>query len=137
MSSQQDRKVSVLVADDDASIRKNVRELLQDGGMRVVGEAVNGDEAVQQCKCLCPEFVVLDISMPLLNGFEAARQIATLSPAPKIIFLTAHDCEEYVGEAFRMGAVAFVRKQHAAFALVEAIKAVLEGKTYISGSPAA
>jgi DNA-binding NarL/FixJ family response regulator len=131
------RDVSVLVADDHSAIRENLRDLLQDSGMRVVGEAADGREAVRLCGQLCPEIVLLDISMPLLNGFEAAQEIAILSPATKIIFLTGHSLKEYVREAFRVGAVAFVTKKQAPLSLVAAIEAVLEGKTYVSDESAA
>ena len=79
--------VSVLIADDYAAIRRYVRDLLDRGGIRVVGEAENGDDAVRLCDQLRPDIVVLDISMPVLGGFAAARQIRELSLETKIIFL--------------------------------------------------
>jgi DNA-binding NarL/FixJ family response regulator len=129
--------VSVLIADDHPAIRRSLRDLLQDAGVQLVGEAANGQEAVRQCERLHPDVVVLDISMPVLNGFEAAEEIAIRCPATKIIFLTGHELEEYVGAAFRVGAVAFVHKQHVVPGIIEAIEAVLEGKSYISGESAA
>ena len=132
--------VRVLIADDHAAVRGAVRDLLQRGGIAVVGEAANGQEALHLYKRLYPDIVVLDISMPLLNGFEVARQLSELSPAAKIIFLTGHASEDLVCEALRagsVGSVAFVCKQHAAFSLMEAIEAVLAGKSYFSGESAA
>ena len=120
----------VLVADDHAAVRRSLRDLLQDGGLRVIGEAADGREAVRLCEHLRPDVVVIDISMPVLNGFEAARAITRVSPVTKIVVLTGHSLNEYVTEAFRLGAVGFVRKQQAAFSLLAAIQAVLQGKTY-------
>jgi DNA-binding NarL/FixJ family response regulator len=129
--------VTVLIADDHAPIRKALREMLQSGGMEVVGEAGNGEEAVHQCERLRPQIVVLDIAMPVLNGFEAAQRIATRSPDTKVVFLTNHATTEHVAAAFRVGGSAFVRKAHVALCLVKAIEAALEGKTYVSGEGAA
>jgi DNA-binding NarL/FixJ family response regulator len=131
------RDVSVLVADDHAEIRKSLRHLLQASGMQVVGEAANGNEAVQECEHLHPQIIVLDISMPVLNGFEAAREIAKNFPATKIIFLTGHVGKEFVGEALRVGGSAFVSKTQASSSLVEAIEAALQGKTYFTGGSTA
>src|SRR5512142_547194 len=124
--------VTVVIADDHASVRKSLRGLLQRSGLQLVGEAVNGEEAVDLCQHFRPQIVVLDIVMPVLNGFDAAQRIAALSPDTKIVFLTSHAVTEYVSEAFRVGCCAFVRKAHAAFCLTKAIEAALDGKTYIS-----
>jgi DNA-binding NarL/FixJ family response regulator len=80
---------------------------------------------------------LLDISMPVLNGFEAAREIAQLSPATKIIFLTGHALGEYARQAFRVGGVGFVSKKQAVRDLTKAVKAALERQTYISGDAVA
>jgi two-component system, NarL family, response regulator NreC len=105
--------------------------------MQVIGEAANGIEAVRECERLRPDIVLLDVSMPELNGFEAAREITRLAPATKIIFVTGHALKEYVREAFRVGAVAFVTKKQAPLCLITAIEAALEGKTYVNGEFAA
>lgn len=123
--------VSVLIADDYAAIRRYVRDLLQGGGIRVVGEAENGDDAVRLCHQLRPNIVLLDISMPVLGGFAAARQIRELSPETKIIFLTSHALEEYVSEALRLGCHGYVLKNHAAQDLLTAIEAVLDGEIVV------
>jgi DNA-binding NarL/FixJ family response regulator len=80
MTAAQRRDVSIFIVDDHAAVRGRLRDLLKYSGMQVVGEAANGKEAVRQCEHLRPQIVVLDISMPVLNGFEAARKILELSP---------------------------------------------------------
>jgi DNA-binding NarL/FixJ family response regulator len=122
-------EVSVLVVDDHAAMRSCLRTLLEDAGMRVVGEAANGVEAIRECAHLHPQIIVLDISMPVLNGFEAAREITEVSPATKIIFLTGHSLGEYAVEAFRVGGAAFVTKRLASCTLVGAIEGALLAKT--------
>jgi DNA-binding NarL/FixJ family response regulator len=129
--------VSVLVVDDHPAIRRSLRKLLHDSGVQVVGEAGDGEEAVRLCERLHPDIVVLDIAMPVLNGFEAAQQIAEGCPDTKIIFLTAHALEEFAKEAFRLGGVGFVAKKQAATGLPAAIEAALQGKTYDSRKSAA
>lgn len=129
--------VSVLVVDDHAPMRAALRKLLQDSGVQVVGEAGDGEEAVRLCEQLRPQFVVLDISMPLLNGFEAAQRIAKGCADTKIIFLTGYALDECAKEAFRLGGVGFVAKKHAASGLLAAIEAALEGKIYDSRESAA
>jgi DNA-binding NarL/FixJ family response regulator len=137
MANARRREVSVLVVDDHAATRRFLTILLEESSMEVVGEAGNGNEAVLLCEQLRPDIVVLDISMPVLNGIEAAREIAKRSPATKIVFLTSHTSEEFAGEALRVGGLGFVYKDHATQDLLEAIDAVLQGKTYISDESAA
>lgn len=128
---QSRREVSILIADDYALVRRWLRDLLQQGGIRVVGEAENGDDAVRLCDHLRPDIVLLDISMPVLGGFAAARQIRVLSPETKIIFLTSHTSEEYVSEALRAGGHGYVLKYHAAHGLLTAIEAVWDGEIVV------
>jgi DNA-binding NarL/FixJ family response regulator len=138
LSRSRGREVTVLVVDDHAAMRKFLTVLLEGRGLHVAGQAANGREAVSLCEQLHPQIVVLDISMPLLNGFEAARRIMDLSFPTKIIFLTGERVtKEYVEEAFRVGGAAFVSKDHAVHDLLEAIDVVLDGQTYISGGSAA
>ena len=136
MSDTRARSTTFLVADDHAGTRKSLAALLRNNRMRVVGEAANGEEAVLLCEQLHPDVAVLDISMPLLNGFEAGRQIAKLSPNTKLIFLSSDAAEEFVREGFRVGGIAFVSKAHAKNDLLKAIEAALQGKTYVSGESA-
>ena len=124
-------EVTVLIADDHALVRRWLRVLLQHGEIRLVGEAENGEEAVRLCDRLRPDIVLLDISMPVLDGFAAARKIRALSPETKIIFLTSHPLQEYVSEALRAGCHGYVLKDHAAHDLLTAIEAVMDGEIVV------
>jgi DNA-binding NarL/FixJ family response regulator len=133
VSNSSGRKVTVLVADDHTMIRGFLTTLLKQSGMQVVGEATNGHEAVRLCEQLRPHIILLDISMPLLNGLEAARHITKRVPSTKIIFVTGHTGQVIVDEALRVGGVGFVCKRNAAHDLLAAIEAVGKGETYVSG----
>jgi two-component system, NarL family, response regulator NreC len=133
VSNSRGREVTVLVADGHEAARKFVAALLQDNGLRVVGEVADGHEAVRLCEQLRPDIVVLDTTLPELNGFEAARKIAKLSPATKIVFLTLDTIKTYAEEALRAGGVGLVFKLRVVPDLLPAIEAALEGKTYFTG----
>jgi two-component system, NarL family, response regulator NreC len=122
----------VLLADDHRIIRDGMKVFLEREGYRVNAEAQNGQEAVRITLRLKPEVVVLDITMPVLNGLEAAREILRSAPATKVILLSMHDESPYVLDALRMGVKGFVTKTHAADDLVHAIREALRGKTYLS-----
>jgi DNA-binding NarL/FixJ family response regulator len=131
------RSVSVLIVDDHAATRKSLIRLLEDSGMRVIGQAANGQEGVRLCEQLRPQVVVLDISMPMLNGFAAAQRIAKISPATRIVFLTSHNLKEYAAEAKRVGGSGFVCKDHAARDLLAVIEAAANGRSSVLGQSAA
>lgn len=97
-----------------------------------MGIASDGRKLVSETVRLKPDAVVLDISMPLMNGFEAARQIRELDPAAKLLFLTQTSDRAYAEAAFALGASAYILKQAAASELVNALHQVLAGKTYLS-----
>ena len=122
----------VLLADDHRIIRDGMKVFLEREGYRVNAEAQNGQEAVRLALRLKPEVVVLDITMPVLNGLEAAREILRSAPATKVILLSMHDESPYVLDALRIGVKGFVTKTHAADDLVHAIREALRGKTYLS-----
>jgi DNA-binding NarL/FixJ family response regulator len=122
----------VLLADDHRIIRDGMKVFLEREGYRVNAEAQNGQEAVRLTLRLKPEVVVLDITMPVLNGLEAAREILRSAPATKVILLSMHDESPYVLDALRIGVKGFVTKTHAADDLVHAIREALRGKTYLS-----
>lgn len=122
----------VLVADDHQIVRQGLRALLEREGFKVVGEASNGQEALQLAQQLHPEVAVLDLAMPVLNGLDTAREIHRLSPKTKTIFLTMHTEQHYILEGLRSGAKGFVMKSHAAEDLVRAIREAARGGTYMS-----
>jgi DNA-binding NarL/FixJ family response regulator len=124
--------VQVLLADDHQIVRDGMKVFLEREGYKVNAEAQNGREAVRLALQLRPEVVVLDITMPMLNGLDAAREILSNLASTKIILLTMHNERSYVLEGLRLGAKGFVTKTHAGEDLVQAIRHSLQGKTYLS-----
>jgi DNA-binding NarL/FixJ family response regulator len=123
----------IVLAEDDALMLNAIRKLL-DGDFEIVGTAGDGSELVRQVARLEPDIVVLDISMPQLNGMEAARQIRQNSPDAKIVFLTQYADRPYIEQAFRMGAAAYVVKQRAASELRNALLQALDGCYFVSAT---
>jgi len=122
----------VLLADDHAIVRNGIKHILVQEGFTVVGEAANGRDAVQMAKELRPDIAILDFSMPLLNGIDAAPQIRDVSPRTKILLLTMYKDEAYVLRALRAGINGYVVKTQAAADLVEAIRSIVHGGLYLS-----
>jgi len=122
----------LLLADDHAMLRDGLRAILTDEGFEVVAEASDGREAVKLCQSLGADVAILDISMPLLNGIDAAREILKSSPKTKIIILTMYTDDRYVLASLRAGIAGFVLKSKAASSLVQAIQAVCKGEVYLS-----
>lgn len=125
------RLARILLGEDQLLIAEALKLLLIEH-FEVVGIASDGRELVSETVRLKPDAVVLDISMPRLNGFEAARQIIDLVPTTKLLFLTQTADRAYVESAFALGASAYILKQAAASELVNALHTVLAGKTYLS-----
>jgi DNA-binding NarL/FixJ family response regulator len=124
--------IRVLLADDHVIVRQGLRAILDKEGFQVVGEASNGHEAVQMIEKLQPDMAVLDISMPLLNGIDATREIHRTNARTKVILLTMYTDDHYVLESLRAGISAYVLKTKAASELVQAIQEVSKGGTYLS-----
>jgi DNA-binding NarL/FixJ family response regulator len=125
-------QVTVLLADDNALIRQLLRLLLKtDTRIRLVGRAQNGREAVEMTVKLRPDVVLMDISMPILNGLEATRQILAKRPLTKIVVLSAHDGKDYVSRARAVGAVGFVSKKLFTGTLIKVIHKVATGGTHL------
>jgi DNA-binding NarL/FixJ family response regulator len=125
--------IRMLLADDHTVMRKGLRLLLDSQpGFQVVAEAATGREAVSLAEQHAPDVIVMDIAMPLLNGIEAARQIAAKLPQAAIVFLSMHSDESYVLRALKAGARAYLLKDSAESDLIEAVRAVTEGKAYFS-----
>jgi DNA-binding NarL/FixJ family response regulator len=122
----------VLLADDHQIVRQGVRALLEDAGHVVVGEAADGREACQLARRLQPDIAVLDLSMPILNGVDAAREIRRVSPRTRAIVLTMYTERPFVLQAMQAGARGYVVKSQAAEDLIQAIREVLSGAAYLS-----
>jgi two-component system, NarL family, response regulator NreC len=125
--------IRILLADDHTVIRKGLRLLLESQpGFTVIAEASNGRETVAMAEAHQPDVVVLDVAMPTLNGIEAARQISAKLPQTAIVFLSMHSDEGYVLKALKSGAKAYLLKDSAEYDLINAIRAVNEGKAFFS-----
>jgi DNA-binding NarL/FixJ family response regulator len=127
--------IRILLAEDHTIVRKGLRSLLDgEAGIRVVGEAADGREAVTKVGQLLPDVVVMDIAMPALNGLEATRQIRNRFPKVKVLILTMHADEEYIPQVLQAGASGYVVKQAAPEELVSAVQAVYQGELFLSPS---
>ena len=126
-----DRTIRIIIAEDHTLIAEGLRKLLEAefGSVTVVR---NGRELLDTVAAAKPHVALIDIAMPLLNGIEATRRLSKISPATKVVIVTAHDEPRHVVEAFRAGASGFVLKRCALSELVIAIRRVLEGQTYIT-----
>ena len=125
--------VKIVLADDHKMMREGLSSLLnQQGDISVVGQATNGREAVQLAEKLGPDVVVMDVSMPDLNGIDATRQIISRTPATKVIALSMHSDRQFVAEMFRAGASGYLLKDSAFEELASAIRTVARDETYIA-----
>lgn len=129
------KRPRVLLADDHTLVAEGLRKLLE-AECELVGVVENGRALVEAARSLRPDVILLDISMPLLNGIEAARQLRRLVPDSKLIFVTMHADPTYAAEAFQAGASGYVLKRSAASELLGAIGAALQGRRHVdSGVP--
>lgn len=125
--------IRIVLADDHAVMRDGLRALLESApDLRVVGDAADGREAVRRVTELRPDVVILDVTMPGLNGVEAARQIAEASPETRVMMLSMHSAAEYVFRALQAGARGYLLKDTAGQSVVEAVRAVSAGRRYLS-----
>ena len=125
--------VRVLIADDHAVVRQGLRALIESRTeMKVVGEAANGRMAVRMARDYVPDVVVMDVTMPDMNGVEATRQIVRVDKGLKVIALSMHSERRVVIEMLRAGASAFVLKEHVFDDLLNAIRSALAGRRYLS-----
>src|SRR5947209_11497816 len=124
----------IILADDRVMIRQCLKMHLQAEGFSVLGEADDGDEAVDLAEALHPQVAILDFGMPRLNGIDAAREIVKRSPSTKPILLTAYNEDHYVVAALRVGVVGYVLKSKAVQELAVALSEVERGNLYLSPS---
>ncbi len=125
-------KIRVFLADDHLILREGIRLLLQKvPDIEVVGEASDGGEAVAKVDQLVPDVVLMDITMPGLNGLEATRQIKQKTPQVKVLILTMHETDQYLSQMLQMGASGYVVKTTTTSDLVSAIRAVHQGDVYL------
>ena len=127
------RKIRILLADDHRMVRQGFKLILQaQSDMEVVGEAGNGREAVELAGSLRPDVVVIDVTMPELNGIEATRRIRQISPLIRIVALSVHRDGVYVREIVRAGAEGYILKESGDTELINAVRAVADGNSYLS-----
>lgn len=128
------KRSRILIADDHAIVVEGLRRLLDRPEFEVVGVASDGRALMQAAAQLQPDLIVTDVTMPLLNGIDAAREIHRLDPKAKIIFLTMHSEIAYATAALSAGASGYVIKSAASDELIDAIHSALKGKPYVSRS---
>ena len=127
--------ISVVVADDQGMVRSGFTTLLNaQPDIDVIGEAVNGQEAVARAAELRPDVILMDVRMPVLDGLQATRRIAALEVRPRILILTTFDLDDYVYEALRAGASGFLLKDASAGELADAVRVVAAGDGLLAPS---
>jgi NarL family two-component system response regulator LiaR len=125
-------KIRVLLAEDHVIVREGTRELVQhEPDMEVVGEASDGEEAIQLAAKLRPDVVIMDIAMPKLNGIEATERIKELYPATAVLVLTAYDDDQYIFALLEAGAAGYLLKNVRGRELIDAIRAVYAGESVL------
>jgi DNA-binding NarL/FixJ family response regulator len=127
--------IRIVLADDHAMMRQSLSQAIeQEDDMEVVGQANDGHSTVEMARELHPDVVVMDISMPDLNGIEATRQIGREAPGVKVVGLSMHSAKRFVMEMFKAGALGYLLKECKYDELVRAIRTVAEGQSYLSPS---
>lgn len=131
------KKLRILLADDHKVVRDGLR-LLIDGqrDMRVVGEAANGKQAVQEARALKPDVVVMDLSMPGIGGLEAVRRLLAQEPKARVLALSAHEDTAHPRRVLRAGALGYLAKRSAPDTLIAAVNAVARGDRYVDAQTA-
>ena len=125
-------KIKILLAEDHVIVREGTRELVQrEPDMEVVGEAGDGEEAVELATKLHPDIVIMDIAMPKLSGIEATKQIKVLYPAMAVLILTAYENDQYISALLEAGAAGYLLKNVRGRELIDAIRAVHAGESVL------
>ena len=127
--------IAVLLVEDHMIVREGLRSLLEaEGDIVVVGQAQDGRQAVEMAGQLMPDVIVMDITMPLLNGLEATRRILQAHPATRVVMLSAHAEDAYVEQVLALGVAGYLIKQTSAQVLAAAVRDVAKGGTFFSPS---
>lgn len=125
-------KIRLLIADDHQVFREGLRLLLEKApDIEVISEASNGEEAVSKAKELLPDVILMDITMPVLNGLEAARKIAKWNPNIRILLLSVHESDEYLAEMLNIGLAGYMLKTASGREVASAVRAVSKGGVYL------
>ena len=125
--------IRVVIADDQGMVRSGFSTLLNsEPDIEVIGEAVNGQEAIVRAAQLRPDVMLMDVRMPVLDGLQATREITTMPGAPKVLVLTTFDLDDYVYQALRWGASGFLLKDASARELADAVRVVAAGDALLS-----
>ncbi len=125
-------KIRVIIADDHIVLREGTRELLQkESDLEVVGEAGDGEEAVELVRKLKPDVAIVDIAMPKLNGIEATKQIKAISPSTAVLILTGYDYDQYIFALLEAGAAGYLLKDVRGQEVIEAIRALKAGESVL------
>ncbi|MBI4465753.1 MAG: response regulator transcription factor [Acidobacteria bacterium] len=125
------KRPTILLADDDKALLERVRQLLEPE-FEVLAKITDGKALVSAARQLQPDLIVADISMPCVNGFQAARQIKEEQPETRILFLTVHEEPVLVSEALALGVAGYVVKRSAAADLIPALRELLQGRSFVS-----
>lgn len=124
--------ITVLIADDHRIVREGLKALLSSADIETIAEAADGWETIEQTRRLVPDVVVMDVSMPGLNGVDATRRIVKLGVPSRVLALSAHGSEQYIRDMLQAGAAGYLLKDSAADELIIAIRAIVAGQLYVS-----
>src|SRR5215204_7277175 len=125
-------KIRILLADDHETVREGLKTILNaQSDMEVIAEAPDGRSAVERTNLLHPDIVIMDVSMPVMNGLRATQAIKETCPSAKVLTLTRHAEEGYLQQLMRAGASGYVLKQSRATDVIHAVRAVANGRTYV------
>lgn len=126
--------IKIVLADDHLVVRSGIKNLLQnEGGIKVIGEASNGQEALQLVKKLQPDLLIIDIRMPVMNGLEATKKLSESSSTTKTLILSMHEDEDYILQSIESGAAGYLLKDTSKEEFLKAIKSIHQGSKYFSG----
>jgi len=129
------KPVRILLADDHTIVRQGLARLLEEQrNFKVVGEAVNGQDAVEKAEKLKPDIIIMDIAMPRMNGIEAAKRVRKVIPETKIIILSMYSHEHYIHELLECGVSGYLLKDSGGQDIIKAIRAALKNETFLSPS---